>query len=108
MAGTPITFTLYDPKTDEVKKEYRRSFIPWKLLKEAVKVSKLLNKDKEDESSVSEETVDQLAGLVVAVFGDQFSIEDLNNGADVTEMISVIQQIVNKANGIIPNPPPAG
>mgnify|MGYP005813743775 CR=1 FL=1 len=108
MAGTPIVLTLYDPKTDELKARYQRSFIPWKVLKEAVKISSLTSGKKNDETEYSEEMVDQISNLVISVFGDQFSREDLENGADITELIAVFNQIIAKANGIQANPPPAG
>jgi hypothetical protein len=108
MAGTPIVLTLYDPETDEVKATYRRSFVPWKLLKEAVAITRQLNPQKGGESEISSETLDQVAGLIVAVYGNQFTLEDLENGADVTEMISVINQVIAKVNGLSTNPPPAG
>jgi len=50
--------------------------------------------------------VDQIAGLVVEVFSDQFTLEDLDNGADVGEMLAVIQNIVARANGVSLNPTP--
>lgn len=108
MAGTPIVLTLYDPETDEVKKTYRRSFVPWKLLKEAVRLSASLSPKKGQEVEYSEELVDQISGLVIGVFGDQFSQKELEEGADISELISVFNQIIAKANGIQSNPPPAG
>jgi hypothetical protein len=95
---TPMTLHLYD-KNSEITKTFTRSFVPWKLLKEAVKISKNL-----DPKDMNEEDVEQLTGLVVAVFGDQFSVKELNDGADVGEMIAVLQQIVATANGVTADP----
>lgn len=94
MAGTAITITLYDAETNEVKQEYTRMFVPWKLLKAAVRLSKSL-----DMNNLSEEMVDSLAGLVVEVFGNKFSVDDLNQGADIGEMITVLNQVIAKAKG---------
>ncbi len=108
MAGTPIVLTLYDPETDEIKATYRRSFVPWKLLKEAVAITGQLKPKKGEETEISAELLDQVAGLIVGVFGNRFTLEELENGADVTEMISVLNQVIAKVNGVQTNPPPAG
>lgn len=100
MAGTPLEITLYDPETNEIKATYVRTFVPWKLLKRAAALSKL------DMENIDEEEFNELAGVVVATFGDKFTIAELDEGADVSEMITVITQIVAKANagGGQPNP----
>ena len=101
---TPMTITLYDPKTDEVKETYTRLFVPWKLLKQAVRLTKDL-----DPNNMTEDSMDALAGLVVEVFGNKFSVADLNEGADVSEMIAVLNTIVTRAGGAVAaNPPPPG
>lgn len=100
--GTPLVITLYDSETNEEKATYTRTFVPWILLKQAIRLSKKLDLDE-----MTEETVDELAGLVVAVFGDKFSLQDLNHGADITEMLTVITQIIAKAEAVMPaNPTP--
>lgn len=105
MSGTAMRITLYG-EDDEVKATYSRSFVPWRLLKQAIKLQKTLSKT--DGTEVSEDDLDSLASLVVESFGNQFSIEDLNDGADVTEMMTVLITIVNKARGTLnPTLPPA-
>lgn len=98
MAGTAIKLTLYDPQTNEVKGEYTRLFVPWKLLKMAVRLSKSIGKSLNVEE-MEEADVDALAALVVETFGDQFTLDDLNQGADIGEMVTVLNQIVAKAKG---------
>ncbi len=100
---TPMQITLYDPATDEVKATYSRVFVPWKLLKLAVRMAKKL-----DPENMTEEDVDQLSGLIVEVFGNRFSIEDLNDSADISEMMSVLNTIIAKARGGMPNPTQPG
>jgi hypothetical protein len=103
MPGTPLTITLYD-ENDEIKATYSRAFVPWRILKAAVRLAKSF-----DVNNMSEDDVDALAALVVEAFGNRFSVEDLNNGADVTEMVAVLQMIINKARGFLPtNPTPPG
>jgi len=99
-----MEITLYGPD-NEVKATYTRLFVPWKLLKVAVRLAKEL-----DPQNLTEADTDALAGLVVETFGNQFSIQDLDEGADITEMVTVLQQIVSKARGGVPpvNPPSPG
>ncbi len=99
---TPMTLHLYD-ENSEIKATFIRSFVPWKLLKEAVKIAKNL-----DPKNMTEDTVEELTGLVVAVFGDKFTVDQLNEGADVSEMVTVLQQIVSTANGVTADPTTPG
>lgn len=100
--GTPMIIHFYG-QDNEVVKQFTRSFVPWKLLKEAVRISKTLDQD-----NLGEKDVDELAGLVVAVFGDQFTVEEVNNQADVAEMVAVLNQIVATAGGGLENPTKPG
>lgn len=100
--GTPMVIHFYG-KDNEVVKQFSRSFVPWKLLKEAVRVSKTL-----DQENLGEKDVDELAGLVVAVFGDQFTVEEVNEQADVAEMVAILNQIVTTAGGGLVNPTKPG
>ncbi len=100
--GAPMVINFYG-KDNEVEASFTRSFVPWKLLKVAIKLSKSM-----DSENMSEEDADALGGLVVAVFGDQFSTQDLDDKADVSEMIAVLQQIVATAGGKPGNPTPPG
>jgi len=102
--STPLKITIYDPETNDVRKEYSRSFIPWRILKKAIQISKTLAKI--DQAEITEADVDAIASLVVDVFGDQFTIAELNDGADLSEMMTVLQAIISKAEGMVPNTPP--
>lgn len=97
-----MTITLYDPVTSEVKNTFTRLFVPWKLLKKAVQLSKSLNAE-----NLTEADVDTIAALVVEAFGNQFTVDELNEGADLSEMMTVLQTIVSKASGS-PNAFPLG
>ena len=100
LKNAPMVVHLYG-EDNEVLKTFTRSFVPWKMLKKAVKLSKEVNFE-----DLKAEDVDQIAGLVVEVFSDQFSLEDLDNGADVGEMLAVIENIVARAHGVSLNPTP--
>lgn len=102
MIGTPIKITLYTSE-GEVKQEYSCSLIPWGILKKAIALTKGI-----DQANIAEQDLDAIAQLVVDVFGKQFSIADLDTGADIGEMMSVLQAVVSRASGLVqanPTPP---
>ncbi len=104
-AIAPIQITLYD-EHEEVKETYSRSRVPWGILKKAIRLSKLNT----DLDKISAEDIDAIAGLVVEIFGDQFTIAELDKGADVSEMMTVLQAIVTRASRLVkanPTVPPA-
>ncbi len=90
----PIELTLYDPETNEAIKTYTRSFVPWAILKRAVNIQRSFDAS----GGVTDEEIDELASIVVAMFGDQFSLDDVSRGADVGEMMVVIQSIISRAS----------
>lgn len=89
-----IKLTLYDPETNEVKAEHTRMFVPWKILKAAVRLMKSMNRE-----DPTEEDLDQIATLVVEVFGEKFTVSELNEGADVGEMMAVLTAVISHASG---------
>lgn len=103
---TPIQLTLYGEKdgiSDEVIAEFRRSIIPWGILKRAVRFAKSVDLNNIEIDSLTEENIDEMAGIVAAVFSDQVTVEQLDQGADVMDMLAVIQEIMARA-GSISNP----
>lgn len=92
----PIEVTLYDPETNEKVKTFTRSFIPWEILKTALRIQKTL-----DTENLTEADVDELASLVVAAFGDQFSIAEASKGMDLGEMLTVMNTIITRADQLI-------
>jgi hypothetical protein len=104
MSQTPVIhITLYDPETNEVRKSYDQMFIPWRILKAALRLLPRIQQLENDQ--LTEEILDDLAGLVVEAFGNRFSVDDLTAGADVGEMATVILAIVNRANTLMPANP---
>lgn len=101
MIGTPIKITLYS-SSGEPMQEYSCSLIPWGILKKAIALTKGM-----DPENIGEQNLDAIAQLVVDVFGKQFSIADLDTGADIGEMMSVLQAVVSRASVLVtPNPTP--
>ncbi len=104
MSTTPLVIHLYDEEDNA--KEFTRAFVPWKLLKLSLRVAKQL--DGKSTAEMNEEDLDALSGLIAEAFGNKFSITDLDNGGDVTEMMAVMQNIIARAQGTRPNGlPPA-
>lgn len=87
----PIQLTLYDPETNEVVSDHTRIFVPWGILKKAVGLTHM------DRNNLTEEDVDMIAGIVVETFGNKFSVSDLDKGADLEEMMAVVDNIIARA-----------
>ncbi|MHB9032329.1 MAG: phage tail assembly chaperone G [Anaerolineae bacterium] len=89
-----ITLNLYD-NDNEIKGTYTRAFIPWKVLKRAVKLVQRMGGEtgSVNLATLDDGLLDELSQLVVDVFSGQFTKEELENGADAAEMLPVLQQI---------------
>jgi hypothetical protein len=97
----PIKITLYGAG-EEPKQEYTCAIIPWGVLKKAIALTKSI-----DQNDVGEEDMDAIAALVVQAFGNQFTVQDVDAGADIGEMLAVMQSIVARASNLVQaNPTP--
>jgi len=97
-AKTPVSLTLYD-RDDEPVKELKRSTIPWGILKKSVRLSENIDMD-----ALTEDDIDNIAGLVIEIFGeDRVTVAELDDYADVGDMMSVVMSIINRATGLLPN-----
>lgn len=92
--STPVVFTLYDDN-DEPIQTYSRARITTQFLEQAILVSEKL-KGGDDPMQVLT-TIDQ---LLVDFYGDKFTLEQVRNGGDVGEKMSVIFTIIERASGI--------
>jgi hypothetical protein len=105
MPKAPVELDLYD-SDDEKVKSLHRLIVPWGILKKAARLNKRIGKAKDDD--LGEEDVDEITDLVIQIFGeDKVTRDELDRYADVGDMISVIKTIVARAQGLIPNAPPA-
>jgi len=93
--GTPIQLTLYD-ENDEPRETYSRGFVPWGILKAAMRLQGL------DQDNLTEEDVDRINALVTAFYGDRFTVQDLDAGASFTEVFSVLTAIMSRLEGDLP------
>jgi hypothetical protein len=96
MNASPIILTLYD-ENDEIKATYQKLVIPWGMLKRSLKFKDL------NENAMDDKAFDTIGGYVCELFCNKFTLSDLEAGADITEVFSVIQAVVARAGGYFPN-----
>lgn len=90
-AHAPLKLTFYDPDTYDLVAEYICNFIPVRFLKLAIRLAKSpvnINKD-------------TLEGLIVDLFGNQFSIDELRRGSDESDRKQVLQDIMTRAGSFM-------
>jgi hypothetical protein len=94
---TPIKITFYDAD-DEIVAEYERSTIPWGILKRCVQIS---SASEGSPDALSQEQLDEIALLLVDLFGGKFTVEDVNKGLDVADMTVLLNTIVARASAMV-------
>lgn len=105
--AAPIQITFYDANDEEIE-TYTRTTVRWGILKKTVQIAKALGERNPED--FSDEEIDAISSLVVAIFGDRFTIQDLDEKADLTQMLAVLQAVMNRATGLVqanPTMPPA-
>ncbi len=105
-----ITLTLYKGD-DEEQRTLTRSFLPWGILEMAIELQDDLagiETGEDGNLKISIEQVRRLTDLVVFIFGDKVSVDELNGGASVQDMFSVFKQIFAMVGGIMSSNPTIG
>lgn len=97
--GTPIKLTLYDDQDAEIA-TYSRARIPLVFAERAIDFSGSLGK-----GDLTQEELNALYQLIVDFYGGQFTVEQLRAGADLGEMLIVIQGITSRVAELIPANP---
>lgn len=92
----PIKITFYN-SDDSVKAEYSKLRIPLGLVDIALDLSE--NQDPKSDR----ETWAAIKAFIVEVFGGQFTLDELNQGADLGDMMSIFNMIVAKINNVSRN-----
>jgi hypothetical protein len=116
-----ISLTLYD-KDDQPQQTYTREVIPWGLLKKAIRITDAVNDApaqppkrawlfERTKAPISKEEaqIDLIAQFVVELFGNRFTVRDLDNGADLGEIMAVFQAVLTRARTVVevnPTVPP--
>lgn len=96
---TPVELTIYGTD-DDVLKELSRLIVPWGLLKKAAKLQQI------EQENLEAADIDEITDLVLEIFEGQVTREELEKGADLGDMLTVIMSIVMRAKGLVPNEPP--
>lgn len=97
MAKWAIELKFYN-KEQEVEKTYSRSFVPFRVLKSAVKLQELMAL-KDDLSAFDENAVNNLADFVVDFYGHEFTRDELWDKTEVSEVMTVIFEIAARVQG---------
>lgn len=84
LALAPIKLTLYDLETFEAHAEYICNFVPLRYLKLAMQLSQ----------SLVNINADTLAGLIVDLFGRQFSVDELMKYTEQSDRMAVLEAIM--------------
>ncbi len=94
--GTPIELTLYD-EDDAPIQTYSRARIPVSFAERAMEWSSSLSDDE-----MGKDQLKALYQIIVDFFGEKFSIDNLKNGADLSELIAVVIAISARVAEIMP------
>jgi hypothetical protein len=88
----PITLTFRDPKTGEPTETFTRAFVPWAILKWALRLQNI------DLDALTDEDVENINSLVVAFYDSEFTVQELQRHASFDEVIPVFLQISSRIN----------
>lgn len=106
--GFKIEITLYPPDGEEAGEVFSQAHIPWKVLKRAAKLFKAMGSPNDPEKVSMDflegDSFDELSEFIVSFFGNQFSVERLENEADAREVMTVLVSIVSQFGEISANP----
>jgi uncharacterized protein YecE (DUF72 family) len=113
----PIKITLYNPVTQEANHEYAQRVITFQMLSAAVQLQEALENLPEKKRrwwwqkpiSKEEQQIEALLALVAEFFGNQFTMQELRSGADISEVMAVLTAIIARAGTIVtanPTKPP--
>jgi hypothetical protein len=99
--SVPIKITFYNPD-DSIKAEYSKLRIPLGL------VDIVLDMAENQEPKSDRQTWEVIKSFIVEVFGEQFTLDELNKGADLGDILSVFNMVLTKINNVSrsfnPNP----
>jgi hypothetical protein len=103
--SAPIILNLYDRETNEIVDTKTAMFVPWKMLKQGIRLQKQLGE--KDAAQYTEEDIDALTNYIIMVFPNGLTVEKLDEQSDISEMMAVIRSIVARAQGVMdPISPP--
>lgn len=95
--GAPINLTFYDPETNEVIETYSKTFVPWGILKTAIRLQGIMAQEQ-----MSESDIDAINGLIVEFYGGRFTADQLEKCTSLDESMAVITAIMSRLEGDLP------
>lgn len=109
----PIKLTLYDPKTQEPIHTYQQNVITFAMLVAAIQLQEVFSENPEKnrrwwwQKPIFDEKkqIETLLQLVTTFFGNQFTVKELREGADVSEVMTIIRAITGRAGKIVAENP---
>jgi hypothetical protein len=93
LAFAPVELTLYNEE-DEPVQNLSKSIIRWGIMKQAIKLAKAIENDT---TSYDADVLDALSSFVCRVFDDKVTPEQLEQGADISEIMTVFKAVLNRA-----------
>lgn len=102
----PIILNLYDPETQEITNTLSQAFVPWKMLKKGIALNKQLST--KDITEYNDDDADAITHYILSVFTQNgVTPEILEEQSDLTEMVTVLKAVMNRAKGVMdPTLPP--
>ncbi len=100
VVAAPLKITLYDD-ADEAIAEYTCNLIRSRFLRKAIEIQSLQFKE-----HLSVEEADAVAGLIISIFNNKFTIDQFWDQTVLEEAWAVINSIIARAGNLMGNPPP--
>lgn len=98
MLKKPIELNLYDDEGKTVK-TFKLCVIPWGMMKKATALGNKLSKIEDDDEAV----FDGMASYVCEVYKNQFTVDDVNDHMEYSEVVQAIQEVQNALGINVPN-----
>lgn len=81
-----------DGTEEEIKRELRRSIVPWGILERAIELQD--DFDGLENGTITKEQFGKLTDFVIFVFDDKVTKEEINRYASVGDMLNIYMQIM--------------
>ena len=100
MPLAPIEIILYD-NDDEIIATHTRNRVPAYILDMAIDLGVSLKKlNDPEETSTAEQKTAPLFDFIVELFGKKFTRDELKQGADLVDCMSVYRSVLARANSL--------
>jgi hypothetical protein len=96
---SPILLNFYSPE-DEILKTYSRNGIPAGVMKKAMKYQREIIGKSKDDLQTDENLLDSLAALIVELYGDRFTMDELYKHSYFEEWFPLITQMFTRSGAI--------